>query len=122
MPRSTHTKIVVAGAAVALLATLALPASVAGADSITRSSASPSSLVAGATANYSVGFTTSATGALVGGTGTITMTGPVGTVFPSVAADYTVNTTPVTVLHLTGTNVVTITTPVGAGVLANATA
>ena len=71
--------------------------------------------MAGATANYSVGFTSSATGALVAGTGTITMTGPVGTVFPLVAGDYTVNTAPVTATphHALGANDVIITTPVG---------
>ena len=124
MARSTHMKIVIAGAVVALLAALAVPASVAGADSITHSSASPSSPTSGATANYSVGFTTSATGALVGGSGTITMTGPVGTVFPLVAADYTVNTTTVTVVphHTAGANDVTITTPVSVSVGNNATA
>lgn len=48
---------------------------------------------------YTVGFTTSATGALGGlnssGPATITLAAPAGTAWPSNAGDYTVNTTPV---------------------------
>ncbi len=54
---------------------------------------SPSSSVGGATANYTIGFTTSASGALTGGSGTITLLAPSGTTFPSTVSDYKVNAT-----------------------------
>ncbi len=40
---------------------------------------------------YTVGFTTSSTGALTAGTGTITISLPTGTSLPTLASDYTVN-------------------------------
>jgi CSLREA domain-containing protein len=57
-------------------------------------------------------FVTGSTG-ITGGTSTITLRGPTGTVFPSSQSDYQVNSTPVsTPVTLTGTNEVTLTSPV----------
>ena len=55
---------------------------------------SPSTTIAGATANYTVGFTTSSSGALTGGSGEITLIAPSGTTFPALSgSNYTVNGT-----------------------------
>ncbi len=83
----------------------------------------PSPEVTGVPAVYSIGFTTSAAGALAAGKGTITITGPSGTAFPAAAGEYTVSATsdtsqavPVTVAPGGGaTRSVTITTPVAVG-------
>jgi len=111
------------GVIIALGASLVAFTSVASAISVTGVTASPSPLTAGALATYTVGFTTSASGALTT-TSTITLNGPTGTVFPLVAADYSVNnsviTQPVTVLPTqSAANNVTITSPVS---VPNATA
>ena len=66
MARTTQMRIVVAAAA-ALLLTLAVPGSVAGADSVAWSTAVLSSQTVGATADYAIAFATSANGALAGG-------------------------------------------------------
>lgn len=68
-------------------------------------------------ASYTVDFTTSASGALVAGTGTIVLAGPTGTVFPSAASDYVVTPSggagaAATTVTGGGTATVTITTPV----------
>ncbi len=90
---------------------------------VTGLSVSPSGDVAGATGIYTVGFTTSAVGALAAGSGTITLTAPSGTVFPSSASDYTVSPTssstaaavPASSVSGGGTDSVTIVTPVAIG-------
>ncbi len=84
-----------------------------------------SSTTTGATAVYTVGFTTSGsssspTGALASGTGTIALTAPSGTAFPSTASDYTVNAgsgavAASTVATGSSGSSVTITTPVNVG-------
>jgi hypothetical protein len=74
-------------------------------------SGSPAPAFAGAPATYGVGFTTSTSGALKAGSGTITITAPSGTQFPSSASDYTVNGVGVTTVSASGAGV-TITTPV----------
>lgn len=66
---------------------------------------------AGSTAAYNVSFT--AKNALAAGAGTITITGPSGTLFPTAAGDYTVNGSPVSATPTGGGSSVTITTPVG---------
>ncbi|MHB8451601.1 MAG: beta strand repeat-containing protein [Mycobacteriales bacterium] len=66
---------------------------------------------AAASATYTVGFTTSSSGALPAGTGTVTLTGPVGTAFPTRASSYQVNATPVSAVSVSG-SAVTITSPV----------
>ena len=68
----------------------------ASASSVSGVTATPSPATAGGHAIYTVGFTTSSTGALTTAS-TITLTGPTGTVFPLVASDYTVNTISVAV-------------------------
>ncbi|MCL4434228.1 MAG: IPT/TIG domain-containing protein [Actinobacteria bacterium] len=77
---------------------------------------SPSPATPATSATYTVGFTTSTTGALAAGSGTITLTtSPSGTIFPSAASDYTVGGTAVTTLSGGGTSAVTITTPIAIG-------
>jgi len=75
----------------------------------------------GATAvAYTLDFTTSASGALSAGTGTITLSAPGGTVFPSGASDYEVNGTPVTLAPVGGSSAkVTIVSPVTIGASAS---
>ena len=75
---------------------------------------SPSSSVGGGSATWTIGLTTSASGALGSGTGTITIVAPTTTTFPSAAGDYSVNGTTVLVAPTTtaGTGTVIITTPV----------
>ncbi len=84
---------------------------------------SPSPATAGASSLYTIGFTTSSTGALVSGSGTITLAGPTGTVFPSSASAYTVNGIAVSVApSLSNSNATaTITTPTAIGDSANVT-
>ncbi|MHB8262943.1 MAG: IPT/TIG domain-containing protein [Acidimicrobiales bacterium] len=72
----------------------------------------PSSNLSGASATYTVGFTTSATGALSANTGSITFTAPSGMVFAASAGDYTVNGTAAAAISGGGTDTVTVTTPV----------
>ncbi len=72
---------------------------------------SPSTNVAGMQGIYSVGFTTSTSGALTGGTGTVTLAAPSGTVFPSAASGYLVNGTAVTTISGGASATVTITIP-----------
>ncbi len=58
---------------------------------VTGVTVTPSQALAGATSNYTVGFT--AATALVINTDTITIVGPAGTVFPAAAGAYSVNGT-----------------------------
>ncbi|HVB90590.1 MAG TPA: hypothetical protein VND70_00660, partial [Acidimicrobiales bacterium] len=82
----------------------------------------PASLVGGNATSWSVDFTTSSRGALTGGSGTVTLTAPPGTTLPTVAADYTVNSVPVTVTpNQSATNNVTLTVPSGIGDLTGVT-
>jgi hypothetical protein len=75
---------------------------------------SPSSPVSAVSANWTVGFTTSASGALAIG-GTITINAPASTTFPSAASAYKVNGTTVTATPTTAAGTVTIATPVAVG-------
>ena len=113
MPRNTHRRIAV-GAAAIIVASFAVMVPAAFALSVTGVTATPSSFTAGAATTYTVDFSTSTSGALTAGSGTITLVGPAGTQFPLTASDYTVNGTLVTVLPAdsAGLNNVTITTPV----------
>ena len=71
---------------------------------------SPSSPVSAVSANWTVGFTTGASGALAIG-GTITINAPASTTFPSAASAYKVNGTTVTATPTTAAGTVTIATP-----------
>ena len=98
-----------------LLATLASPV-FADVSTVTFSF---SNKLAGGTATWTVAFTTGASGALTAGTGTITITAPSGTQFPSAASNYSVtsgnNTQTASNVTGGGSNAVTITTPVAVG-------
>ncbi len=72
------------------------------------------SLAGGSPAEYAVSFYTSSTGALVGGTGTITITGPAGMTMPSAVSDYTVNGLAATNVSVSGDSAA-ITIPVSVG-------
>jgi len=112
VPRITHRRIAVGGA-VALIASFAIMIPSAYASSVTGVTASPTPLTAGAPATYTVDFSTSTSGGLVGGTGSITLAGTAGTQFPLTAADYTVNGNTVTALPSdSAADNVTIITPV----------
>jgi hypothetical protein len=73
-----------------------------------------SSLVSAGSATWTVGFTTSASGALAIGD-TITIGAPSSTTFPSAASAYQVNSTAVTAIPSTAAGTVTIATPVALG-------
>jgi hypothetical protein len=75
---------------------------------------SPSSSVSAVSANWTVGFTTSASGTLAIA-GTITIDAPSTTTFPSAASAYKVNGTTVTATPTTAAGTVTIATPVAVG-------
>ena len=75
---------------------------------------SPSSPVSAVSANWTVGFTTSASGALAIG-GTITINAPASTTFPSAASAYKVNGTTATATPTTAAGTVTIATPMAVG-------
>jgi hypothetical protein len=75
---------------------------------------SPSSSVSAGSANWTVGFSTSASGALAIG-GTITINTPASTTFPSAASAYKLNGTTVTATPTTAAGTVTIATPVAVG-------
>src|ERR1019366_7155823 len=75
---------------------------------------SPSSSVSAGSANWTVGFTTSASGTLAIA-GTITIDAPSTTTFPSAASAYKVNGTTVTATPTTAAGTVTIATPVAVG-------
>ena len=83
---------------------------------VTGVTVTPSEALAGATSNYTVGFT--AATALVINTDTITIVGPTGTVFPASAGAYSVNGTASTVAPTVSPGSVTFTThvavPIGA--------
>ena len=69
---------------ITMLATVVAVVSPASASTVGTLSVAASTHAAGAThVDYTVGFTTSVSGALADGVGTITFTGPVGTAFPS---------------------------------------
>ncbi len=80
---------------------------------------SPSPAYAGAPATYTLGFTTSATGALAAGAGTVTLAGPAGTSFPSALTDYTVDGVVPAALAGAGTSTATLTVPSGLDVPAS---
>ncbi len=83
-----------AGLLIAGFAALAVPGVAAAATSVSAVSVSASPSTAGASATYSVDFTTSASGALTALTGTVTLVAPCGTVFPSTpTTGYSVNGT-----------------------------
>ncbi len=112
MPRKTHRRITI-GVAAVIVASFVVMTPNAYASVVTAVSASPSSLTAGAAATYTVDFSTSSTGALGIGSGTITLAAPVGTQLPLTPSDYSVNGTLVTVTPTdSAANNVTITTPV----------
>lgn len=112
MPRKSIRRFAI-GVTAALIASFAFMAPAADAAAVSSVTASPSSLTAGAAATYTIDFTTSSTGALASGVDTITLSGPVGTQFPLIANDYTVNATLVSAAPShTAANNVTITTPV----------
>jgi hypothetical protein len=75
---------------------------------------SPSSSVSAGSANWTVGFTTSAGGTLAIA-GTITIDAPSSTTFPSAASAYKVNGTTVTATPTTAAGTVTIAAPVAVG-------
>ena len=75
-------------------------------------SVSPSNRHGGQVATWTVGFTTSTTGALAAGTGTVTVTAPSSTTFPSAPGDYTVNGVTATSVPSTGAGTATIDVPV----------
>ena len=74
----------------------------------------PSDRQGAASATWTVGFTTSASGALAIG-GTITINAPASTTFPSAASAYKVNGITVTATPTTAAGTVTIATPVAVG-------
>ena len=115
-PRLTFRKRLAAGAALCIATTTAavVGASVPALADVSGITVTPSRTAAGALSNYTIPFTTAV--ALVLDTDSITLVGPVGTVFPLVAADYTVNATASTATptHPAGTNTVTFVTHVGA--------
>ena len=76
-----------------------------------RFAASPLTPLAAAT--WTVGFTTSGSGALAAASGTITLSGPSGTGFPLVAADYTVDGSVVTATPVASRSGVVLTVPAG---------
>ncbi len=94
------------------------PASGATSLSVTVSSITPAT--PGTPATYTINVTTSATGALTSGTGTISLQAPFGTLFPPVASDYTVastaSPTPCSTVAISqGGELATITTPIAVG-------
>ncbi len=100
------------GVAATLVATFAVMTATAYASVVTGVTASPSPLTAGAAAIYTVNFSTSITGGLAAGSGTITLTGPPGTQFPLTDSDYSVNGNLVTATPTITPGAVTITTPI----------
>jgi len=72
---------------------------------------SPSLAYADALSTYTIGFTTSATGALAGGASTITLSGPSGTAFPSSIDDYTIDGVVPSALAGAGTDTAVLTLP-----------
>ncbi len=84
------------------------------ASSVGSVSFAPSDRQGAVSATWTVGFTTSASGALAIG-GTITINAPASTTFPSAASAYKVNGTTVTATPTTAAGTVTIATPVAVG-------
>ena len=74
----------------------------------------PSDRQGAASATWTVGFTTSASGTLAIG-GTITINAPASTTFPSAASAYKVNDTTATATPTTAAGTVTVATPVAVG-------
>jgi putative cell wall-binding protein len=116
-PRLTFRRRLAAAAALCIATTTA---AVVGASvpalALSGVSVTPSRSAAGAQSTYTINFTT--TVALVIDVDTVTLVGPTGTVFPLVAADYTVggtapNVIPTPVSGSTPTNTVVLTTHVG---------
>jgi hypothetical protein len=112
--------VLTAAMAASFTAALAFGSLPAGASPLTAGAISLSSHVEGAASTYTVGFTTSSSGALAANSGTITLFSPPGTVFPLVAGNYTVavnggSATPVTATPSGSNTAVTITTPVAVG-------
>lgn len=80
----------------------------------------PAHAVGGAATSWTVGFGTSARGALTKGSGKITITAPAGTTLPKIASDYSINGSKVTVVPAqTAADNVTLTVPVGIANSAN---
>ena len=84
------------------------------ASSVGSVSFAPSDRQGAASATWTVGSTTSASGALAIG-GTITISAPASTTFPSAASAYKVNGTTVTATPATAAGTVTVATPVAVG-------
>ena len=84
------------------------------ASSVGSVSFAPSDRQGAVSATWTVGLTTSASGALAIG-GTITINAPASTTFPSAASAYKVNGTTVTATPTTAAGTVTIATPVAVG-------
>ncbi len=84
------------------------------ASSVGSVSFAPSDRQGAVSATWTIGFTTSASGALAIG-GTITINAPASTTFPSAASAYKVNSTTVTATPTTAAGTVTIATPVAVG-------
>ena len=111
MSSKTYRRLAV-GVTVAVFSTFAVMTPTAYAGIVNTVTASPSSPTAGALATYTVAFNTGFSGALAAGSGTITLSGHAGTIFPLTAIDYTVNGEAVVILPThTGANNITITTP-----------
>ena len=89
-PRLTFRRRLAAGAALCIATTTAavVGASVPALATVSAVTVIPARSAAGALTNYTINFTT--TVALVADTDTVTLVGPAGTVFPLVAADYTI--------------------------------
>ena len=112
MPRNVNRKIAV-GIAAVLISPFGFMTNGAFAGTISSVTAVPNSLVAGNAATYTIDFTTSATGALVSGVGTITLTAPLGTQLPLFANDYSVNGVTTTIAPTdSAADNVSITTPI----------
>lgn len=99
MFRHTHRHVAIGlvGMVGVLLASFAVVTSAASASVVSTVVVTPSTLVEGTAVSYQVNFNASTGGALVAGTGTITLVAPATTVLPLLPAEYTVNGTPVVI-------------------------
>ena len=82
------------------------------ASGVTAVTVSPSSNASGQAATWTIGFAASASGALTTGTGSVTVTAPSSTTFPSAPGDYTVNGVIATSVPSAGAGTATIDVPV----------
>lgn len=115
--RLTFRRRLAAGAALCIATTTAavVGTSVPAFATVSAVTVTPARSAAGALTSYTIGFTT--TVALTADAGTVTLVGPLGTVFSLVAANYTVGgtaptVTPTPVSGSTPTNTVVLTTHV----------